>query len=79
MPVESIHVSNWHRERDGKGEPEQVHLHFEYANQLPDILLNFINATRKVPSSVLRLKSREACDAIIIALQNHRDEVFPEE
>lgn len=78
MPVDEIHVSTWHRERDGRGDPEQVHVSL-HIKKLPPVLKDFITVSGAVPPMVVRLKSRDACDALITALQNHRDEVFPGE
>ena len=68
LPIESVHVYSWHREEDAKGFPEQVHV---VCKLMPT------PAFKNIPDMVMRLKSREACDAIITALENHRDDVFP--
>lgn len=61
LPVSNIQVYSWYRQLDAKGDPEQVHMVIE---------------SPASPPHVVRFKSREAVDAIITALKNHRDDVW---
>jgi hypothetical protein len=61
---EEFHVASWSPGEDGEGvPPTQVHMvfHVKGANAI----------------FVLRLKSRVVTDAIIAALADHRDDVWP--
>ena len=60
--IDSISVNEWHRLPDGAGEPEQVHLWVE----VKDFGYPF----------VVRFKSPEAVDELIVALMTHRKGVW---
>lgn len=62
--VDGFDVVQWCPTRDGSGEPEAVALVFN-VRELGDI--------------VMRLKSRDAVDRTIAALEEHRDAVWPSE
>lgn len=63
MAVDQIVVLQWHRDKDGKGKPEQVHL---------------LIPVNGLPPMIVRLKSRRICEKLIEALKNNMEEVFPE-
>lgn len=65
VPVEGIEVCEWHPLRDGEGTPTQVHMRIVPGEGSLDIF-----------TFVVRLKSKDACDRLIEALQLHRDNVF---
>jgi hypothetical protein len=64
LPIEEYEVVEWGPLPDGKGPSTQVH--FVLRIQGSEIPL------------VMRLKSAEACDTLIAALQRHRNGVWPE-
>lgn len=65
MPVKWIHVLTWHPEKDGEGKPEQVHLVLDLGIE-------------EIPYFAVRLKSRDAVNRLIEALETSRNEVWPE-
>lgn len=64
IPCQRWDVVEWHPLPDGQGSPTQVHIVITPAPPLDD--LRFL----------MRLKSKAACDAMIEALQRHRDNVW---
>lgn len=61
--IESLHVRSWYRQQDARGRPEQVWLIIKYEN-------------RRKPDGVLRLKSESAVEALIAALEAHKQDVW---
>ncbi|HEV3312432.1 MAG TPA: hypothetical protein VG815_18120 [Chloroflexota bacterium] len=61
LPIEDYHVGSWGPLPDGKGPSTQVH---------------FTIRVEGLPF-VIRLKSADACDTLIAALQRHRYDVWP--
>lgn len=60
-------VYSWTPERDGKGVPTQVHLHFSVdVPGMGEVLF------------ISRMKSHQAVDRCIRALRNHRNHVWPQ-
>lgn len=65
VPMDGIEVSEWTPLLNGEGQPTQVHLTISPGEGPLDIF-----------RFVVRLKSKDACDRLIEALQRHRDNVF---
>ena len=61
LPVDGLHIYEWHPEKDGKGDPTEVHLIIE---PTPDVAL------------VFRFKSKRALNKLIAALTVHGQNVF---
>ena len=62
IPVKEYMVASWCQMPEGKGQPTQVHLVLKTSAELP---------------IVLRLKSKDAVDILIEALERHRNDVWP--
>lgn len=58
LELENMEVCEWHPSKNGRGDPVQVH-----------VLFTIVGSPVQL---VLRLKSSNACDDLIAALQKHR-------
>jgi hypothetical protein len=69
IPCESWNIVEWHPLPHGEGRPTQVHIvitpHDEF-NKVIGVEAKFL----------MRLKSKDACDAMIAVLQSHRNNVW---
>lgn len=65
LEIEEIGVYAWTPQRDGKGKCTQVHLHIKLR-------------TDDAVTMVTRFKSPRAINEFILALQKHRNDVWPE-
>ena len=68
IKLDAIRVAEWHPLPDGLGDPTEVHVHLEIEH-LPEMPM--------VMPMVMRFKGPETLDQFILALAEHRRNVWP--
>lgn len=66
-PVESVEIVEWHDLPEGEGAPTAV------------LMILRIGEDPDTPPLIARLKSRQACDELIVALITHSKGVWPDD